>query len=113
MAVSRYGKRGIIINDDESYRERLKEAGQKFIRHYRSPSMSYPTPSEMNNLGAVRRVWRTGDRYFKIAHKYYGDSRLWWVIAWYNQKPTDAHVELGDIIYIPQPLDKVLSLLGT
>ena len=52
-----------------------------------------------------------GDRYFKLAYEYYGDSKLWWVIAWYNQKPSEADVKNGDTIFIPLPLDKVLSAL--
>jgi nucleoid-associated protein YgaU len=47
-----------------------------------------------------------------LAHKHYGDANLWWIIAWYNKKPTEAHVKMGDIITIPLPLDKVIRYLG-
>ena len=53
-----------------------------------------------------------GDRFDLLAHQYYGDSELWWVIAWYNQTPTESHVELGDVLQIPLPLHKVLSSMG-
>jgi nucleoid-associated protein YgaU len=50
-----------------------------------------------------------GDRYWKLASRYYGDPKLWWAIAWYNQRPTEAHLKAGTKIFIPQPIDKVLS----
>jgi len=34
---------------------------------------------------------------------------MWWVIAWYNQKPTEAHFNVGDVVYIPTPLANVLQ----
>mgnify|MGYP003344114216 CR=1 FL=1 len=36
----------------------------------------------------------------KLADEYYGDSRDWWIIAKYNLKPTEAHIQIGDIIEI-------------
>ena len=35
---------------------------------------------------------------------------MWWVIAMFNKSPTDAFIKKGDIIYIPQPLDRVISM---
>ena len=43
---------------------------------------------------------------------YVDDTNLWWVIAWYNKKPTEAHVKAGETIVIPLPLDKILRHLG-
>ena len=43
---------------------------------------------------------------------YYDVAELWWVIAQFNQKPTDSHYSLGDVVYIPLPLEKVLTLYG-
>ena len=58
-------------------------------------------------------VWKTGDRYYTIANKFYGDSRLWWAIAWFNQKPTEGHINQGDLLYIPKPIGKLLTYLNT
>ena len=63
-------------------------------------------------LELVGHTWSLGDRFYKLAYKYYGDSTLWWVIAWYNQTPTEAQVEIGDTLQIPLPLDKILRMLG-
>jgi hypothetical protein len=53
-------------------------------------------------------IWQRKTRLFKLAHEFYGDSRLWWAIAWFNQKPTDAHYKIGDTVYIPSPIETVL-----
>jgi len=52
-------------------------------------------------------VWQRSTRLFKLAHHFYGDSRLWWVIGWFNQSPTDADYSPGDIVYIPFPLEEI------
>ena len=49
---------------------------------------------------------------FKLASKYYDDPTMWWVIAFYNQKPTEFHLKLGDLVYIPVPLETVLFYIG-
>ena len=51
-----------------------------------------------------------GDRMFKFAHDVYGDADYWWIIAWFNNKPTDAHCEIGEVLYIPLPLNRAISL---
>ena len=47
---------------------------------------------------------------FKIAFDAYGDTRYWYLIAWWNQKPADFYCKPGDIIYIPRPLKDILQL---
>ena len=46
-------------------------------------------------------VWSHGDKLYKLAHKYYGDKSLFWIIGLFNNKPTDAHYSYGDVVYIP------------
>ena len=41
--------------------------------------------------------------YINYQKKYYGDAEYWWLIAWYNNKPTESHFKLGDVVYIPLP----------
>ena len=55
---------------------------------------------------------RQGDRLDNLAYEFYGDPRYWWVIAWFNKKPTESHCSLGDIIRIPKPIGQVLTSLG-
>ena len=58
----------------------------------------------------ARVHWSVGTKLYKLAHQYYNDSKLWWVIAAFNQKPTDSHFSVGDVVYIPLPLERVLTL---
>jgi nucleoid-associated protein YgaU len=65
----------------------------------------------MARLDILTYVWSMGDRYYKLAYRFYGDSKDWWVIAKFNQKPTESHVKIGDIILIPKPLNLVINYL--
>lgn len=111
MSTSRYDSKQILTNREELYEEALLERGIKYFRQYGTAVLSHPVPAQIRRLDRVGHVWSIGDRYYKLAHQYYGDSRYWWVIAWYNQKPTEAHLKLGDTISIPLPLYKILSIL--
>jgi len=110
--VGRYDNRRIFLNNEEEYDEYFEDRGLKFIRHYNTPKLRHPTVDEIAQLHPVGHLWSRGDRYYKLAHRYYGDSRMWWVIAWYNQSPTESHLEIGDSVYIPFPLDKILNFFN-
>ncbi len=105
----RYKQRLIAINDDELYKDHFENRGLPFIHQYTTPSFIHPNADQIKNLNEIVHPWIQGDRFYKLAHKHYKDSKLWWVIAWYNQKPTESHVSLGDTIYIPTPLAAVLK----
>ena len=110
--VSRYDNREIGENSTEQYYELLKDRGLKKINQYFSPSMRYPSGEEVSQLQTARHEWKLGDRYFKLADKYYGDSKLWWIVAWFNQMPTDAHVKIGDIVEVPLQIGLTLKIMG-
>jgi hypothetical protein len=98
-------------NREEMYEEHMERRGVKHIIQYKTYTMHHPTPQQIGKLTMVGHTWSLGDRYYKLAHQYYGDSQWWWIIAWFNQKPTESHVELGEVINIPLPLDKILGIL--
>jgi len=108
----RYATRRVFLNKDQSYREFLKDRGLKAFRQYDSPDMEYPTVQQMGDITTVKHIWKMGDKYYKLAHTYYGDSTLWWVIAWFNKKPTEGLVKYGDMIRVPLPLEKIISYYG-
>lgn len=107
----RYYSRRIFKNDLEKYKNVFKNRNVKFINQYSSPEFKFPSEQEYNNIQIAKHVWKVGDRYYKLAYEYYGDSAMWWVIAKYNQLPTEAHVEIGDEILIPYPLSTVLNYM--
>ena len=109
---TRYRNRQIVRNANELYETFLEERDLKFIRHYRTPVIAHPTGKQRRRLRHKRVTWKQGSRFWKLAAKHYGSSSYWWVIAWYNQKPTEASLELGDVLLIPTPLEKVLEMAG-
>jgi|TARA_R100000479_G_C6247156_1_gene150994 nucleoid-associated protein YgaU len=112
MAYRRYTDRDIIANDDEQYRRQFyKSKDLRVLSHYETAEMVYPTPEEIQELDIVTVTWSTGTRLFKLANQFYGDPNLWWVIGFFNQKPTDAHYKIGDVISIPTPIERVLRII--
>ena len=111
MAYSRYFGRDVFTNSDPKYREAFfNEKGIKQIEQYETPIMGYPTMDQMETLTNLAITWAASSRLYNLAEEFYGDPQYWWVIAWYNQKPTEAHFNIGDIVYIPTPVDRVLEL---
>ena len=109
---SRYDNRKIFLNKNKVYRFLMDERNVKQIRHFSTPKFRELTEDEINDLELVGHIWTTFDRFYKLAHKYYDDPTLWWVIARFNERPTEFHLEVGETIYIPFPLERVLSLYG-
>jgi len=112
MMGIRYDNRQIVQVLKNYYKSFLDKRNLKNVNIYKTPILPYPTPEEARDLNSIRHTWGTGDRYYKLAYKYYGDQELWWVIAHFNQKPTESHLELGDTILIPLNLDLMLEILG-
>lgn len=105
MSIKRYRNRKIKYNSDQLIQKILDKKNIAGIRHYISPSFKMPTYLDKINIKTIGEVWKRGDRLSKYAEKYYMDPELWWVIALYNNKPTDAHFSIGDVFYIPTDLN--------
>lgn len=111
MASGRYDKRDLVSNSNEMYKEYLdKTRGLKKMIHHRTPKFKYPSQQDILNIESNPYRWAVGDRFYKLAHMQYGDPQMWWVIAMYNQTPTEAFVKAGDVIYVPVNLDEVLAI---
>ena len=110
---NRYFNRDIIINDDDQYKKEFFEKSRdiKSVRQYDTPVFKYPTVDEISELQIIEVVWQSNSRLYKMASTYYNDPSLWWVIAMFNKKPTEAHFKLGETIYIPLPLEQVLRFM--
>jgi len=109
---TRYKNRQVVRNTNELYESFIEERDLNVIRHYRTPIIAHPTSKQRRALLHTKVVWKQGDRFWKLSSEHYGNPSYWWVIAWYNQKPTEASLELGDTLLIPRPLDKVLEMAG-
>ncbi len=104
----RYNKQNVFLNEEGPYKRYLKGRGKDSIYQYNTPKFNLPDSVDMKNFSTIKHTWKTGDRYFKLASEYYGDPKLWWVVALFNKKPTEFHINNGDTIYVPVPLETVL-----
>ena len=106
---NRYDDRKVFKNSNEMYEHILDDRDVRFIRHWDTPTMRSPTVEQLRALTGIQHTWAVGDRYYKLAAEYYGSPQYWWVIAQYNKRPTEAHLTVGDLIYIPLPLETILG----
>lgn len=98
-----------FTNPDQLYKNFLDKAGIKSIQHYNLMLFGDPyDQSFLKEIQVVEHLYSLGDRLSKLAHREYGDPRYWWVLAWFNGKPTELHCQIGDTIEIPHPLEEVL-----
>lgn len=109
--TNRYSSRILIKNDAEEYFNLLEKRGLESVIQYGSGVLRYPTVQEIRTLSQVRHIWSVGDRFYKLAGQHYGNSEYWWIIAHYNKRPTESDLSVGDIIYIPTPLEKILNYI--
>lgn len=107
--MSRYDSRRKIINNTEMYEDILSKRGVKQIEQYASRPLEYPDDETLLRINTRDYVWKQGDKFWRLSSQQYGDPRLWWVIAQFNQKPTENHVKLGEVIKIPIDLSVVLG----
>tara|TARA_A100001515_G_scaffold129876_1_gene116810 strand:+ start:987 stop:1328 length:342 start_codon:yes stop_codon:yes gene_type:complete len=112
MSVSRYINREFFLNDEKNYKQNLKKRNTSGIVQFSTAFFPEITEDEYGSIETVQHVWKFGDRYSKLAQTYYDDPTMWWVIALFNRKPTESHLELGDFIYIPVPLEAAMEIIG-
>ena len=112
MAYSRNSRRRLFKNNNLNYRNVFfRPRGIKETMQYGLPTLRYPSPTAILNLENVTAYWGSTDKLYNIASEYYGSPEYWWVIAWYNQKTTEADFSPGEVYLIPLPLEAVLAAL--
>lgn len=109
--MTEWNKYGFIYNNsDETYRDFMNRTGATSIRHF--GLITYGDPSQesfLSEIEIMQHLYSTGDSLSKIAYKYYGQAKYWWVIAWFNSRPTDFHCSNGDTILVPLPLETAIG----
>ena len=101
MIMSRYKQSRKATNKDDIYKNVFDKKGVKNIVQYRSVRLKQIDEKEKQKIKFDRYVWTYGDSFYLLAGRYYSDSKLWWVIAAYNNAPTESHINVGDEIRIP------------
>lgn len=85
----------------------VSESGKVFKRNAIYPSIP-PTADDLYIISTV------GDRYDILALKFYGDPKLWWIIASANNfNKTSLVLEPGVQIRIPANKQKAIELFNS
>jgi len=105
-------RRSMGTNTEQMYERVFKKKGVKSIIQYTTPVFRRPTQESLDSIRYQTYVWTAGDRFWRLADKFYGDREYWYIIARFNNKPTEAHVKTGDEILIPSDLGRAIEVLG-
>ena len=91
-------RRNTVTYNKQELEEFLEARGIEKIVFYENFQFS---KYNEDNYTVVEHIWSRGDRLYKLGHQYYGDKNSYWLIALFNNKPTDADYKYGDIVHIP------------
>lgn len=97
---------------NELYSNYLEERGLTEITYIPFTNFKKLTDLQKRQLTKINHTWKSGDRYYKLSAMHYGNPSYWWIIAYYNNKPTEASISIGDTIIIPKPLNILITLLS-
>ena len=106
--ATRYNKTEKFDNTSEEYNEVFEDRGVNGIVQYKIKTIKTLSPSQRRRIKTTNHIWKSGDKYYKLAHQYYGDPTYWWVIAQFNFAPTEAHLFEGRVLKIPLSLEEIL-----
>ena len=96
------------ITTNTIYDKVLKQRGVKSLSIL---IYNYFNKVYVNQFSRFKYVWKKNDNLFKLSNTFYKSKDYWWVIAYCNRKPTDAHFEIGEVIYIPTNAEEVVRAL--
>ncbi len=110
--MSRYDKRKIAFNDFYKEEEIFDKRGVEKIDQFTTPKFKNPTQEELDRIEFFFYTFKQGDRFFKLARKFFNDPSLWYLIAILNKRPTEAHIKPGEKIKIPTNVIQAIEVLG-
>ena len=96
--MPKYLNRPTSINNTRLYKQMLKDRGILSIQQFRT---KYFNKIDFSLYSPQTYIWTKKDKLIRLSNTFYGDSQYWWLIGYFNQKPTDAHFEIGDEVFIP------------
>ena len=82
------------------------------INQFTTPKFKNPPEELVDNIDFFLYNFKQGDRFFKLAQRFFNDANLWYLIALLNRKPTEAHVKPGEKIKIPTNIAQAIEVLG-
>lgn len=111
MPFNRYKLTPIMENTSKKYEEIFQEKNVSKIYHLTTNSFA-DISNDINLFDYTYHIWTANDKLTILAHRYYNDTRLWFLIALVNKVPNDFYLNVGDRLIIPFPVEKVLSYYG-
>lgn len=94
---------------------RSRYAGTEVIDGFHYGTWADPTagnpmgPDILDNVDTLDHVLAVGDRLDLLAHRYYGDSEYWWVIALANRIEDPFALTVGQRLRIPVDARAILN----
>jgi len=110
MSINRYRNTTIVINQNVEYQDIISRRDMNSIAHFSFDRFNLDD-SVFASLNFQPHIWTSSDRLFKLAHHYYGSAGYWWVIAFINNTPLETDISVGDTMFIPTPLEILLSAM--
>jgi nucleoid-associated protein YgaU len=68
-----------------------KDGNDVFFYHGRT--LTFGNINKLNEKYVNKHIWKDGDTWHRLAHQYYEDSKLWWIIC----RANDIKNPLNDI----------------
>ena len=113
MGESRYNNSPIIKNIAAEYNDFFDKRGVPYITQISFDKFKEMKISDTPGVQFEKHQWTSSDRFYKMAHQYYGDPTYWWVIAFWNHLPLESDVKLGQTLIVPMPIERILKAIGT
>lgn len=83
----------------------------KMGKRFRVTTLLPVIPDGEDDIYIISRV---GDRLDNLAHEYYGDSSLWWIIARAsNLGKGDLTIPVGTQVRIPQDVQSIIEIYNS
>jgi hypothetical protein len=87
---------------------RLLNVHQSSEHYNKRMSLTTFLPKIERSLGDVMIIAKSTDRLDLLAHKYYGQQSLWWILVLANNLPGDSFFIIpGTQLFIPKNFSKI------
>jgi len=105
------GRSKIGVTKRDMFKQIKERRGRDIISLYSTPKFNRLTDFDLSALDYESHIWSRGDNFYKLAHEFYGDPAYWWVVALFNNAPTEQHIKIGEEIFVPREMESVAALL--
>lgn len=107
--MPKYRNNGKGIIDNDHYQNLKDERGIKVLKIMRTKTFENLQGFEFEIM--LEHVWTKTDKLHHLSRRYYGTNDYWWIIGLVNDKPTDGHYKIGDLVRIPRKPGEILEAI--